>query len=253
MVKTVPMPPGIEVTMARPKPRRVLQFQRILIIFLCCIVVAQTLRFLTFQAAFFQRKDTASHRRNELRTLCNSIRTPAGPPQSFNTAARTENDRFAPGTPPVLLRNATIWTGASNGTEIVSGDVLLDRGLVVAVGYIPPSLLDGVRQSSETEIRVEDVGGAWVTPGLVDLHSHLGVGSAPSLSGKSCYHPLQHSIFAINDCFSRCVRHQFPQGAYSPMASKYRWFKHPRCSVRVGSSRRGNYRPDSSRKCQQYW
>jgi imidazolonepropionase-like amidohydrolase len=76
-----------------------------------------------------------------------------------------------------------IWTGARNGTEIVYGDVLLDKGLVVAVGYIPPSLLDRVTSSSQsgtTELRVEDLGGAWVTPGLVDLHSHLGISSAPS-------------------------------------------------------------------------
>ena len=71
-----------------------------------------------------------------------------------------------------------------DGTEIVYGDVLLDRGLVMAVGYIPPSLLDSVMQSSSTEIRVEDLRGAWVTPGLVDLHSHLGVYSAPRLSGE---------------------------------------------------------------------
>ena len=80
-----------------------------------------------------------------------------------------------------------IWTGARNGTEIVYGDVLLDKGLVVAVGYIPPSLLDDARQSARSEIRVEDLGGAWVTPGLVDLHSHLGVMSAPFLSGQSLF------------------------------------------------------------------
>ena len=82
-----------------------------------------------------------------------------------------------------------IWTGARNGTEIVYGDVLLDKGLVVAVGYIPPSLLDGISQSSTTDfLRVEDLGGAWVTPGLVDLHSHLGVSSAPELNGQSFVH-----------------------------------------------------------------
>jgi imidazolonepropionase-like amidohydrolase len=98
-----------------------------------------------------------------------------------------------------------IWTGARNGTEIVYGDVLLDRGLVVAVGYIPPSLLDGVRQlSGTTEIRVEDLGGAWVTPGLVDLHSHLGVLSAPYLSGQSLSFPPRWRL--INGFTSRCIR-----------------------------------------------
>ncbi|KAF8801695.1 amidohydrolase [Phlegmacium glaucopus] len=187
MAKAVAVPDVMPAT--RPKPRRLLRFQRLLGFFLCCIVVAQSFGLLTFHT-FLQGKNTApvtisAHHRSELQAICTNIRTPAGPPQSFNTAARTENDRFVPGTPPVLLRNATIWTGARNGTEIVYGDVLLDRGLVVAVGYIPPSLLDGVRQSSTSEVRVEDVGGAWITPGLVDLHSHLGVMSAPALSGAA--------------------------------------------------------------------
>lgn len=65
----------------------------------------------------------------------------------------------------------------------MNGDVLLDRGLVAAVGYILPNLLESIRQANGLEI-VEDVGGAWITPGLVDLHSHLGVSSAPELSGE---------------------------------------------------------------------
>ena len=70
-----------------------------------------------------------------------------------------------PGTrPAILLRNGMICTGARNGTEIDYDDVLLDNGLVVAVGYIPPSLLDGFGQSAIIELRVEDLRGAWVTP-----------------------------------------------------------------------------------------
>lgn len=176
----------------KPKTQRVL---RLLAFFLCCIIIAQSFRLLTSQDAFLGTAQViGKHRRSELRAICKSIRTPAGPPQSFSTAARIENDRFVPGTPPVLLKDATIWTGAGNGTEIVHGDILLDRGLVVAVGYIPPSLLDSVRQSSRTDVRVEDLEGAWVTPGLVDLHSHLGVLNAPSLSGQSVSFPPQYSI-----------------------------------------------------------
>jgi hypothetical protein len=181
--------PVTVVPTTKPKTQRVL---RLLGFFLCCIIIAQSFRLLTSQDTFLQV--IGDHRRSELRAICKSIRTPAGPPQSFSTAARMENDRFVPGTPPVLLKDASIWTGAGNGTEIVHGDVLLDRGLVVAVGHIPPSLLDSVRQSSRTEIRVEDLGGAWVTPGLVDLHSHLGVFNAPSLSGQSVSFPPQYSI-----------------------------------------------------------
>lgn len=116
-----------------------------------------------------------AHRKQAL-GKCKYLRTPAGPPPDF--ASRSESDRFVAGTKPVLLKNAKVWTGARNGTEVVYGDVLLDRGLIKAVGYIPPELLMG------RELQVQDARGAWVTPGLVDLHSHIGVGSSPHLRGE---------------------------------------------------------------------
>ena len=174
----------------RPKSRRVLRLQRLFGFFLCCIVVVQSFRSLTGVPCKGDR--ISNHRRRELQAICKNIRTPAGPPETCDR--RKESDRFVPGTTPVLLRNAQIWTGARNGTEIVYGDVLLDKGLVVAVGHIPQSLLEIVRLSVATEIIVEDLGGAWVTPGLVDLHSHLGVGSAPGLSGQLLSFLPQYSI-----------------------------------------------------------
>jgi len=119
---------------------------------------------------------------------CANIHTPAGPPPSFNTAMRLRegSDRWVPGTPPTLLRNAKIWTGARNGTEVVYGDVLLDKGLIVAVGYIPPNLLATAKARGGGEVNVLDVAGKWITPGLVDLHSHIGVHSLPGLKGTSC-------------------------------------------------------------------
>jgi hypothetical protein len=187
MAKDIPVP---VVQTTRPKLQRVLRFQRLFGFFLCCVVVAQSFRLFTFQKTCTGTpcKGTISHhRRRELQAVCKNIHTPAGPPKTCTK--RTESDRFVPGTPPVLLRNGMIWTGARNGTEIVYGDVLLDKGLVVAVGYIPSSFLDGARQSARSEIRVKDLGGAWVTPGLVDLHSHLGVSSAPILRGQSLSFP----------------------------------------------------------------
>ncbi|KAF4615672.1 hypothetical protein D9613_012510 [Agrocybe pediades] len=120
---------------------------------------------------------------------CDALRTPAGPPPSFKPASRLAsnggkgNERFVPGTEPVLLRNAKIWTGARNGTEVVFGDVLLDQGLVMSVGYIPPSVL--AKYGGKDRMNVLDMQGKWVTPGLVDLHSHIGVESAPHLRGAA--------------------------------------------------------------------
>lgn len=250
MVKLVSTPADVQVVTTRPKPQRVLRFQRLLGFFLCCFVVVQSLRLLTFyrdDASGLQPAQVSSsqchrgncgcgcdcdchppphppHRRDELRAICKSIHRPAGPPQSTCPCGRTENDRFVPGTPSVLLRNASIWTGARNGTEIVYGDVLLNRGIVAAVGYIPPSLLESIAQVQGSEMIVQDVGGAWITPGLVDLHSHLGVYSAPALSGKcKSFHPRWNDE---DGYFPRIERRKFSPGTYTPLASKHRWFKH---------------------------
>lgn len=50
----------------------------------------------------------------------------------------------------------------------------------MARGRIPTTLLD---QIGRHRITVHNLDGAWVTPGLVDLHSHIGVGSLPELKG----------------------------------------------------------------------
>jgi imidazolonepropionase-like amidohydrolase len=109
---------------------------------------------------------------------CKYTNTPAGPPPKFY--ARTHSDRYVPGTEPLWLQNAKLWTGGRNGTEVIYGDILLDKGLIQTVGYIPPRLL------GHPDLKIVDAKGAWVTPGLVDLHSHIGVGSAPELRGGTC-------------------------------------------------------------------
>ncbi|KDQ57519.1 hypothetical protein JAAARDRAFT_156260 [Jaapia argillacea MUCL 33604] len=103
---------------------------------------------------------------------------PAPPP---NFHSRLESDRYSAGTKSVLIKNATIWTGGDDGHEIVHGEVVLDKGIVKYVGSrAPASLLDSLSDLEEFNVQ-----GAWVSPGIVDLHSHLGVYSVPSLSGAS--------------------------------------------------------------------
>lgn len=116
---------------------------------------------------------------------CASLHATLEPSSSFKQSRLSlGSDRFVPGTPPVLLRNAKIWTGARNGTEVVYGDVLLNRGIIQRVGYIPSELLTAIEASSGMDMNVYDAKGLWVTPGLVDMHSHLGVSAAPHLSGS---------------------------------------------------------------------
>ncbi|KAF8438173.1 hypothetical protein L210DRAFT_3482342 [Boletus edulis BED1] len=108
---------------------------------------------------------------------CRSLSVKPAPPPGFSD--RTHSDRNEPGTPLVLIRNATIWTGLDNGEDVVHGDILLENGLIKNVGDVNAFKLNMV---NVTEINAE---GAWVTPGIVDVHSHIAVASSPSLNGAN--------------------------------------------------------------------
>ncbi len=94
-------------------------------------------------------------------------------------ASRFVNDPY-PGTyraiasPPVLIQGATVLTGT--GTRLNDADVLMQDGKIVAVGV-------GLQAPSDA-LRV-DGRGKWVTPGLIDVHSHLGVYPSPGMSAHS--------------------------------------------------------------------
>src|SRR5213594_1546379 len=76
--------------------------------------------------------------------------------------------------PPVLIRNATIMTAA--GQEIQGGSILFKDGRIVAVGASVQAPSDAIKV---------DGTGKWVTPGLIDTHSHLGVYAAPATDAES--------------------------------------------------------------------
>jgi len=78
----------------------------------------------------------------------------------------------APQSPPTLIRGATVLTGT--GTRLDNADVLMVDGRISAVG---PNL------AAPAGARVVDGQGRWVTPGLIDIHSHLGVYPSPAVTG----------------------------------------------------------------------
>lgn len=110
---------------------------------------------------------------------CQQLQLKAGPSREFYR--RNHSDRYTPGTRPTLLKHARIWTGEKNGTDIIRGDVLLDKGLIKAVGHVPSSAFEAFKDN----LVVIDVQNAWVTPGIVDMHSHIGNSAAPELTGAS--------------------------------------------------------------------
>jgi imidazolonepropionase-like amidohydrolase len=69
-----------------------------------------------------------------------------------------------------VIRNATILTAA--GPAIERGSILLQDGKVAAVGTNVNAPADAV---------VIDAINKWVTPGIIDTHSHLGVYAAPGI------------------------------------------------------------------------
>jgi hypothetical protein len=130
---------------------------------------------------------------------CRHLQMQAGPPQDFDI--RTHSERFEEGTRPVLVKNAKIWTGKKNGTEVFKGDILMDKGIIKNIGY----LQGGSLETDEKHLMILDVKGAWVTPGLVDIHSHIGIAPSPALSGtedensgKGTMQPWLRSLDALN-------------------------------------------------------
>ncbi|MGH7474898.1 MAG: amidohydrolase [Longimicrobiales bacterium] len=75
----------------------------------------------------------------------------------------------------VVIRNATIMTATEQGTLRNAALVIRD-GEIAAVG----STVD-----APADATVIDAAGRWVTPGLIDAHSHLGVYAAPGIEANS--------------------------------------------------------------------
>ncbi len=88
-----------------------------------------------------------------------------------------------------VLRNATLLIG--NGERIEGGDVLIVNGRIERVGK-------GVRApAGAVEV---DATGRWVTPGIIDVHSHLGVYPSPGMrahsDGNEMVNPVTAHVWA---------------------------------------------------------
>ncbi|MFA5684698.1 MAG: amidohydrolase [Lysobacteraceae bacterium] len=93
------------------------------------------------------------------------------------------------GAPPVLITSATVLVG--NGERLDGADVLLADGRIAAIGIG----LDAPAQAERIDGR-----GKWLTPGLIDVHSHLGLyaspGTASHADGNEMTSPVTAQVWA---------------------------------------------------------
>ena len=103
---------------------------------------------------------------------------------------------------PTVIRNVNIFTAA--GPMVRNGSILLQGGKIIAVGTTVTAPADAV---------LIDGAGKYITPGIIDTHSHLGVYAAPgteSLSdGNEATDPVtanvwvEHSVWPQDPQFPR--------------------------------------------------
>ncbi|NKB37347.1 MAG: amidohydrolase family protein [Gammaproteobacteria bacterium] len=97
---------------------------------------------------------------------------------------------------PVLIRNATILTGT--GEQLRNTSILLLDGRISAIGENLKAPGNAVSL---------DVRGKWLTPGLIDVHSHLGVYPSPeheaNQDGNEATSPNTAEVWAEHSVYTQ--------------------------------------------------
>ncbi|MFN8652887.1 MAG: amidohydrolase [Gemmatimonadales bacterium] len=132
-----------------------------------------------------------------------SSRTPAADIAASWSRAQYPSTYQRHAWPAVLIKNATIMTAA--GPELRGASILFKDGKIVAVG---------TAVTAPSDVIVVDGTGKYVTPGLIDTHSHIGVYSAPGTfaesDGNEATNPVTANVWA---------EHSFwPQDPQIPLA-----------------------------------
>ena len=105
---------------------------------------------------------------------------------------------------PTLIKNVTIYDG--EGGRVENGSVLFADGKVQAVG---------ASVAAPAGVTIIDGTGKWVTPGVIDIHSHLGDYPSPAVQahsdGNEATGPVrsevwaEHSVWPQDPGFSRAL------------------------------------------------
>jgi len=104
---------------------------------------------------------------------------------------------------PTLITHATILTGT--GERLDDASLLISNGKIVFAG----------KGEVPAGVKTIDATGRWVTPGLIDVHSHLGVYASPNVEANSDGNEMtnpatpnvwaEHSIWPQDPGFSRAL------------------------------------------------
>jgi imidazolonepropionase-like amidohydrolase len=129
---------------------------------------------------------------------------------SFAASVSTADTPFpstynAPDHAPTLITNATVLTGT--GERLEAASLYFVDGKIVSVGGPPKELT--------ADTRIIDAEGSWVTPGIIDVHSHLGVYPSPGVDahsdGNEATAPVtaevwaEHSVWPQDPGFGRAL------------------------------------------------
>ena len=103
-----------------------------------------------------------------------------------------------------LVKSVNLYDGLGN--EYSNFDVLFDNGIIEEIG----------KDIVDNNARIIDAKGKWLTPGLIDIHSHMGVYPAPgvrtSSDGNEATSPntaevwAEHSVWSQDPQFSLALK-----------------------------------------------
>ena len=96
---------------------------------------------------------------------------------------------------PILFKSANIYDGI--GGELLNYDLLIVDGKIKEIGQV----------ISRSDVEVIDASNKWVTPGIIDIHSHMGVYSAPgvrtSSDGNEATAPVTAEVWAEHSVWTQ--------------------------------------------------
>ena len=96
---------------------------------------------------------------------------------------------------PVLLKSANIYDGL--GGEFINYDLLLSDGKIIEIN----------KSIDPNDALIIDASDKWITPGIIDIHSHMGVYSAPGVAtssdGNEATSPVTAEVWAEHSLWTQ--------------------------------------------------